>query len=197
MLEALGVPVEDEVVYRMVLRERGLTFAELAERAGRGTRGLRQSLQRLSELGLVSRLAGRPTRYVAARPDTAVEAVIARRQQELAATRQAVQALLAELPADSRHRPDEELEIVFGRDAVAARFQQLQQAARHELLVLDRPPYAQNATEPNPGEVDLLGRGVRLRGIYAPEALEIPGALELVRAAVDAGEGRGSATTCR
>ena len=188
MLEALGVPAEDEAIYRILLRERGLTPAELTERAGRGARALRQSLHRLAELGLVSRLAGRPTRYVAARPDTAVEALIARRQQDLAATRQAAQALLAELPADSRHRPDEELEIVFGRDAVAARFQQLQQTARHELLVLDRPPYAQNPTEPNPGEDDLLGRGVRLRGIYAPEAFEIPGALELVRAAVAAGE---------
>ncbi|NUO55667.1 MAG: LuxR family transcriptional regulator [Hamadaea sp.] len=188
MLEALGVPAEDEALYRMLLRERGLTPAELTERAGRGARAVRQSLHRLAECGLVSRLAGRPTRYVAARPDTAVEALIARRQQELAATRQAAQLLLADLPADRRHRPEEELEIVFGREAVATRFQQLQQSTRHELLVLDRPPYAQNPSEPNPGENDLLSRGVRLRGIYAPEALELPGALRLIRAAVDAGE---------
>jgi sugar-specific transcriptional regulator TrmB/DNA-binding CsgD family transcriptional regulator len=188
MLEALGVPDEDETLYRMLLRERGLTPAELTERSGRGTRAVRQSLHRLAECGLVSRLAGRPTRYVAARPDTAVEALIARRHQELAATRQAAQLLLADLPADRRHRPEEELEIVFGREAVATRFQQLQQSTRRELLVLDRPPYAQNPSEPNPGEDDLLSRGVRLRGIYAPEALELPGALKLIRAAVDAGE---------
>lgn len=188
MLETLGVPPDDEIVYRTLLRERGLTLAELAERTARGPRPLRQTLQRLAELGLVSRLAGRPTRYVAARPDTAVDALVARRQQELLAARQSAQALLAELPAERRHRPEEELEIVFGREAVAVRFHQLQQAARHELLVLDRPPYAQNPQEPNPGEDDLLGRGVRLRGIYAPEAFEIPGALALVRAAVAAGE---------
>ncbi|NUO58500.1 MAG: LuxR family transcriptional regulator, partial [Hamadaea sp.] len=188
MLQALGVGEEDEALYRMLLRERGLTPAELTERSGRGARAVRQSLHRLAECGLVSRLAGRPTRYVAARPDTAVEALIARRQQELAATRQAAQLLLADLPADRRHRPEEELEIVFGREAVATRFQQLQQSTRQELLVLDRPPYAQNPSEPNPGENDLLNRGVRLRGIYAPEALELPGALRLIRAAVDAGE---------
>ncbi|MEV6969251.1 helix-turn-helix domain-containing protein [Hamadaea sp. NPDC051192] len=188
MLEALGVLEEDEALYRVLLRERGLTPTELTERAGRGARAVRQSLHRLAECGLVSRLAGRPIRYVAARPDTAVEALIARRQQELAATRQAAELLLADLPADRRHRPEEELEIVFGREAVATRFQQLQQSTRRELLVLDRPPYAQNPSEPNPGENDLLSRGVRLRGIYAPEALELPGALRLIRAAVDAGE---------
>ncbi|MCP2323844.1 sugar-specific transcriptional regulator TrmB/DNA-binding CsgD family transcriptional regulator [Hamadaea flava] len=188
MLEALGVLEEDEALYRVLLRERGLTPAELTERAGRGARAVRQSLHRLAECGLVSRLAGRPIRYVAARPDTAVEALIARRQQELAATRQAAELLLADLPADRRHRPEEELEIVFGREAVATRFQQLQQSTRRELLVLDRPPYAQNPSEPNPGENDLLSRGVRLRGIYAPEALELPGALRLIRAAVEAGE---------
>ncbi len=188
MLQTLGVPDEDEIIYRQLLRERGLTQAELAERTGRGPRAVRQSLQRLSELGLVSRLAGRPARFLAARPDTAVEALIARRQQELAAARQSAHALLAELPVERRHRPEEELEIVFGREVVAGRFHQLQQSARRELLVLDRPPYAQNPQEPNPGEADLLGRGVRCRGIYAPEALEVPGALELVRAAVQAGE---------
>jgi len=188
LLGALGIPSEDEAVYRTLLHEPALTLAGLAERSRRGPRALRQSIQRLADVGMVSRLAGRPVRFVAARPDTAVEVLIARRQQELAAARTVAQKLLAELPAERRHRPEEELEIVFGRQAVAARFHQLQQAARRELLVLDRPPYAQNPQEPNPGEGDLLGRGVRCRGIYAPEALEIPGALDLIRQAVADGE---------
>ncbi|NUT32689.1 MAG: LuxR family transcriptional regulator [Hamadaea sp.] len=188
MLEALGVAPDDEALYRTLLREPGLTLADLAERVARGPRPVRQTLQRLADFGLISGLPGRPTRYVAARPDTAIEALVARRQQELLTVRQSAQALLAEVPAERRHRPEEELEIVFGRAAVAARFQRLQQTARHELLVLDRPPYAQDPREPNPGEDDLLGRGVRLRGIYAPEAFEIPGALALVTAAVAAGE---------
>jgi sugar-specific transcriptional regulator TrmB/DNA-binding CsgD family transcriptional regulator len=193
LLSALGISGEDEAVYRLLLHEPGLTQAALATRARRGTRSLRQSVQRLADLGLVSRLAGRPTRYMASRPDAAVEALIARRHQELASARTAAQALLAELPVERRHRPEEELEIVFGRSAVAARFLQLHRTAEHELLVLDRPPYAQDPQQPNPGEDDLLGRGVRLRAIYARESLEIPGALDLLRTAVAAGE---EARTC-
>ena len=101
--------------------------------------------------------------------------------------------LLADLPVAGRHSPDEQLEIVFGREAVATRFLQLQQGARDELVVLDRPPYAQDPQQPNPGEDDLLARGVRLRAIYAPEAFEVPGALDLVEAAIAAGE---DARTC-
>jgi sugar-specific transcriptional regulator TrmB/DNA-binding CsgD family transcriptional regulator len=188
LFDVLGISAEDESIYRLLLREPGLTAAELTERAARGPKALRRSLARLAELGLVSLLAGRPGRYAAARPDTAVEVLIARRQQELATARTAAQALLAELPVERRHRPEEQLEIVFGRRAVATRFLQLQQSATDELLVLDRPPYAQDPHEPNPGEDDLLDRGVRLRAIYAPEALEIPGAFDLLRAAVAAGE---------
>ncbi|HEX7744844.1 MAG TPA: hypothetical protein VF462_06245 [Micromonosporaceae bacterium] len=188
LLTALGIPPEDEAVYRLLLRQPAATLGGLAARAGRGTRSLRQSVQRLTDLGLVSQLAGRPARLVAVRPDAAVEVLIARRQQELASARSAAQLLLADMPADRRHRPEEELEIVFGRQAVATRFLQLQQTAQHELLVLDRPPYAQDPQQPNPGENDLLARGVRVRGIYAAEALEIPGALELLREAVAAGE---------
>jgi sugar-specific transcriptional regulator TrmB/DNA-binding CsgD family transcriptional regulator len=193
LLTALGVLPEDEAVYRVLLRQPAVTLAGLATHAGRGTRSLRQSVQRLTDLGLVSLLAGRPTRFIAARPDAAVDSLIARRERELASARNAAQVLLAELPAERRHRPEEELEIVFGRQAVAARFLQLQQTAQRELLVLDRPPYAQDPRQPNPGEDDLLARGVRCRGIYAPEALEVPGALQLIRTAVDAGE---EARTC-
>jgi len=46
----------------------------------------------------------------------------------------------------------------------------LQQEAREEVLGLDRPPYVE--AENNPVEGTALGRGVRYRGVYAPEALE-------------------------
>lgn len=131
LLTALGISVPDEAVYRTLLHQPGLTLAELAARSRRGTRSLRQSVQRLADLGMVSQLAGRPIRFVAARPDAAVEVLIARRQQELASARTAAQALAAELPAHRWHRPEEELEIVFGRQAVVARFLQLQKVAQH------------------------------------------------------------------
>jgi sugar-specific transcriptional regulator TrmB len=188
MLDTLGVSAEDEAAYRALLERPRSTLAELASPAGRGQAALRRSLTRLAELGLVSLVPGRPTRFLAARPDVAVDALVARRTEELERSRAAARLLLADVPVDGRHRPEDQVEIVVGQDAVAAQFRHLQHSAEEEMLVLDRPPYAQNPSEPNPAEDPLLARGVSLRAVYAPEAFEVPGALELTATAVAAGE---------
>jgi hypothetical protein len=187
MLQPLGVSSDAESVYRILLRNPRSTVGELASLAGRSLRWTRVSASTLEALGLVSRLPGRPARLVATPPDMAVEVLVARQETEIAAIRRAATALAADLPVE-HHRPEDQLHIVVGKEAVAAQFMQLQQAATGELRVLDRPPYAQDPAQPNPGESTLLARGVRVRGIYAPEALEVPGALELLRAAVAGGE---------
>ena len=124
----------------------------------------------------------------ATRPDVAVDVLVARKQAELAAVQAQARGLLEELPRDQGAEPQDYLEIVRGREAVAHRFLQLEQTTQVDLLVLDRPPYAQEVTEPNQGELDLLGRGVRCRGIYAPEAIEQPASLRVLQQAVEAGE---------
>jgi DNA-binding NarL/FixJ family response regulator len=54
------------------------------------------------------------------------------------------------------------------------------------MRMLDRPPYALAAT--NPVEPSALRRGVRWRAVYAPEALELPGALDEIHHLVSLGE---------
>ncbi len=186
VLQPLGVPPDAESVYRVLLRNPRQTVTELAGLAGRGARSVRGAVATLESLGLVSRLPGRPARLVATPPDTAVDVLVARRETEIAEIRRAAAALASELPTE--HRPEDQLRIVLGKEAVAAQFLQLQQAATADLRVLDRPPYAQDPQQPNPAENTLLSRGVRVRGIYAPEALEVPGALALLREAVASGE---------
>lgn len=188
VLEPLGVTPDAESVYRILLRHPRSTVSELATLAGRSPRWTRASASTLESLGLVSRLPGRPARLVATPPDTAVDLLVARQETEIAGIRRAASALQAGLPAEQRHRPEDQLRIVFGKEAVAAQFLQLQQAATTDLRVLDRPPYAQDPARPNPGEQPVLARGVRVRGIYAPEALEVPGALEVLREAMANGE---------
>jgi sugar-specific transcriptional regulator TrmB len=188
ILDSLGVSAEDEAAYRALLDLPRCSVTEVAAATGRGTSALARSLHRLADLGLVSQLPGPPTRYLATRPDLAVESLVARRTDEFERSRAAARALLAELPVDRTHRPEDQVEIVVGREAVAGRFRQLQESAREEMLVLDRPPYAQNASEPNPAEDPLLGRGVVLRAVYAPEAFDVPGAFALAQAAIAAGE---------
>jgi sugar-specific transcriptional regulator TrmB len=188
LLQAVGVSAEDELIYRALLRHPRTTLAELARTTGRSVPSLRRAVPRLEQLGLVSRVPGQPPQLVATRPNIAVEALVSRRQEELAQARIAAATLMAELPADEHHRSGDLVTIVHGQQAVAAQFIQLQQGATAEIMVLDRPPYAQDPQAPNPGELEVLRRGVVVRGIYAAEALELPGMLTHTHEAVAAGE---------
>lgn len=188
MLDVLGVGRDDELLYRHLLHHPSSSLEDLRILVGRTPTSVRKALTRLAGHGLVNQVPGRPVRYVATRPDIAVDALAATREEQFERSRTAARALLAELPVDRRHRPEEQVEIIVDRDAVASRFRQLQHSVEHEILVLDRPPYAQDTSEPNPGENPLLSRGVKLRGIYAPESFEIPGAFALTQQAMAAGE---------
>lgn len=188
VLSAVGVDADDEQVYRDLLHRPCVTLPELAAHTGRSTAVLRRACFRLEALGLVSRLTGRPTRFLPTRPDIAVAALISRRQEELAQARLASLALLAEASPPKHQSPEELVEVLQTRAAVALRFTQLQQTATDEILVLDRPPYAQDPSQQNVDELERLARGVRVRGIYDVSALEIPGKLRLAQEAAASGE---------
>ena len=188
MLEALGVRDEDEAVYRELLSRTQAGVDELAEVVDDDALHVEAALTRLEELGLVSRLPGQPLRVRAARPDVAVDVLVSRRQEELARAQLAARDLLAVMPAEERHRPEDIVEVLVGQPAIAARFEQLITGTREELMVFDRPPYVADAQRSDTSVTALLGEGVTVRGIYAPEALELPGALEAAQEAVRAGE---------
>ncbi len=188
MLEALGVRDEDEAVYRELLSRTQAGVDELAEGIDDDALRVEAALTRLEDLGLVSRLPGQPLRVRAARPDVAVDVLVSRRQEELARAQLAARDLLSVMPAEERHRPEDIVEVLVGRPAIAARFEQLITGTREELMVFDRPPYVADAQRSDTSVTTLLGEGVTVRGIYAPEALELPGALEAAQEAVRAGE---------
>ncbi len=188
MLEAIGVRPDDEAVYREVLSRPEAEIGGLAAALGRDSADISRSLTSLEELGLVHRLPGRPVRLRAARPDVAVDALVNRRREELARTQLAARNLLAEMPAEERHRPEDIVEVLVGRPAIAARFDQLLDTTRHELMVLNRPPYVADPNNSDHAVRRLLREGVTVRGIYAPEALELHGALEELEDAFRAGE---------
>ncbi|GLW11287.1 transcriptional regulator [Microtetraspora sp. NBRC 13810] len=187
-LAAVGVDAEDERLYRDLLHRPRATLPELAAHTGRTTVALRRAFSRLEAQGLVSRMAGRPVRFLPTRPDVAVAALISRREEGLAQARLAALALLAETPRAENQAPEELVEVVQGQAAVVQRFTQLQQTATEELLVLDRPPYAQDPAQQNDTEIERLAHGLQVRGIYDVSALAIPGKLRLAQEAVAAGE---------
>ena len=188
MLEVLGVSADDERIYRSLLRQPGISAVELGRAVGRRPDSVRLAVDRLESVGLVTRV-GCSDGLQATRPDVAVDVLVARKQAELAA----VQAQAREPARGAAAGPGLRNRRTTWRSCAAGRRWRIassscEQTTQVELLVLDRPPYAQEVTEPNQGELDLLGRGVRCRGIYAPEAIEQPASLRVLQQSVEAGE---------
>jgi Bacterial regulatory proteins, luxR family len=175
-------------VYRALLAAPARTTPELARAMDRSERVTRRAVGELEELGLVSRLPGRPVRLSPARPDTAIDLLVARRRTELEAVQRNARALAREMTEQHQQQPDELFEILVGQQAVADRFTQLIGGCERELMVFDRPPYA---TDVPSAEEEVSGRlreHLVVRGLYAPESLEYPGALAAAMRAVEHGE---------
>ncbi len=190
MLEAAGVSVFEEEVYRALVRAGPATVAELPDPTQAGPHQVRAALRALETRGLVSRTPGGEGRYLAAPPDVALEALILQRERDLHLARLGLADLTAEYQAVTGiRRPAELVEVVTGTSAIQMRFQQLQLSARSEVKIFDLPPYTstENARA-NPVEIEQLGRGVRYRAVYDASALEGREAMDAVRPHLLAGE---------
>lgn len=188
MLESVGVERPDEEAYRALLTASGCGIPELAKLLDRDEREVAASVDRLEALGLLTTTSDHPVRLLPTRPDVAVDALVAVRRAELDRVRAEARVLLSELHAQEQHRPENLVEVVVGQEAIAARFAQLLNGTRDELLVLDRPPYASKTGESEPRVRGLLSDGVVVRGIYSPDSLDRPGGVDEAYSAADAGE---------
>ncbi|MFB4282189.1 helix-turn-helix domain-containing protein [Nonomuraea sp. MTCD27] len=188
LLEGLGVTVAEETSYRALLRHGPATLSELAAETGSSAAAIRRMLPRLEDLGLISRVAGRPLRLVATPPNVAIDILVARRQEELTHSRAAAALLATEVAERSGPHPEEVLEVVTGRDAVARRYLQLERNATREMLVLVHPPYAVDISDDQENRQRAARQGAPTRGIYSPLAFEHPGMLAHTRRAIADGE---------
>ena len=84
MLGGVGVDESEEHLYRTLIRLGTATVADLAAAADADEAPLRVTLAALEEKGLASRAPGPVERFVPAPPDVAVEALAARRSEEIA-----------------------------------------------------------------------------------------------------------------
>lgn len=193
MLGALGISDFDDRVYRAYLAKPDRTAREIAEYLGTTPSRIRHAVARLVELGMLRR--ERHGEYRPVSPRTALSALVAKRRADseaaLAAVGDAVDDLASEYRASRlQGDPTELVEVITGEAAVTLRVAELTQSMRTHFWVLDRPPYLgpytveleQNFT------MDLLGRGLDIRSVYTPEALEQPGRFELITRLANLGE---------
>jgi sugar-specific transcriptional regulator TrmB/DNA-binding CsgD family transcriptional regulator len=186
MLRAVGVSEFDEQVYRALLRNPDITPADVAAGLGATVRRVNAALIRLTEVGLVRRDGG----YTPNNPETALTALLRRRETELDTIRNTMPDLAQDYRAGSltAHRA-QLVELVTGVDEIAGRSIEVYQSAQREVLAFERPPYAvPRDFDEVATEAPILERGVSLRVIYSAEALEADGKLDIVRALVALGE---------
>ncbi|MGW4204135.1 helix-turn-helix domain-containing protein [Streptomyces sp. NPDC004726] len=175
-LAALGVPADDEFLYRTLLTRPRATVAELAAATGWDTARIRRRTRSLEKRGLLTRVPSRPVRFSPAPPDVAIEVLALQRQEEIERAR-LVAASLTDDFRSARQYADggPALQILTDREAVAQRFFEMQRSTRDEMLVLDRPPCAvQSALHQTALQRESLKRGVRHRTIYDHGSLESP-----------------------
>lgn len=173
MLDIIGLRDVDVEVYAAFAGARPRTLTELSGETGLSSQRLTPILRGLVEKGLLTRFPGTPRTYAPIRPEIAIEALLRRKDQELAGARLVADQLRDRFGAAGGRRPADLVEVVSGNDLIAERADQLLRSARHEVVFVDKPPYAQSPSVLHPAERDLLARRVRFRGIYDRTALEL------------------------
>ncbi|MGW4825788.1 helix-turn-helix domain-containing protein [Streptomyces sp. NPDC004227] len=138
-----------------------------------------RALARLAARGMVSRLPGRPIRYLAVPPDAAIGELIGAAESGLRQARDAAQRLMETHRAAARYiHPEESLEVLVGRDAIGRRVAHMEDSAGIQVRGFDKPPYV----SPPGGNLDeerrRLRQGIQYRVIYTRDAVAWPGRLQ-------------------
>lgn len=175
LLEAAGLDEFEERVYLALLSRQGMTPADVATQHGLSDRRARFVLDALEEKGLIGRSAMKPLRYVPAPPDTAIEALLRHRRDELDGARKAVGQLseLFRRGTPVERAPGDLVQLVRGHSAVAQRLTQVLLTAQREVVALGKAPLDTPSDDYIELKLSLLERGVRTRTVYEVAALGV------------------------
>jgi DNA-binding CsgD family transcriptional regulator/DNA-binding MarR family transcriptional regulator len=195
MWETVGIPESEARVYEALIPQAHATVDALAGRVNFTTVKTAGALASLIRRGLVTRMPGRPARYVAVEPSLAGSVLIAKKEHELRQLQQHLNRLEEtfhiEAPAGGAGGP---VEVIEGAPKIWRTFVRVQRSARRAVRGFDKPPYFVPAGEhgdegPNLEERRLLAAGaVTYRVVYDQEAVAFPGRLENIRDGIRSGE---------
>lgn len=188
----LGLTGYEASAYVALTRRGRATAAEVARLADLPRQRVYDVLDHLVGRGFATVLAGRPARYTAVAPEDAVGRLLSDQRSDLERLeREAAEvvALLTPTFSDGRtlDEPLDYVEVLRDPAAIGARFAELEAAAKQEILVFTKPPYAVEPAE-NLAGLELLERGVEARSLYERSVYEDPAVVEAVRTFVAAGE---------
>ena len=189
----IGMSRPEEAVYLGLCRSGTTSVADLAQLLALDSESVLRALLGLRIRGLVRGPEVMESDvWTPVAPDLALERVLAQRERSERTAREEMTRLL-----DGYHRERGRLdpqtaglvEVVTGREAIAEVWYSLQSGARESVDVFDKAPWVQGEEieAPDP-EIEMLGRGVKARGVYERASLLLPGMLEQAQALIAAGE---------
>jgi sugar-specific transcriptional regulator TrmB/DNA-binding CsgD family transcriptional regulator len=184
-LEVLGISELEERAYSALLAHPASTVDALAMLLSTSSRKTQHLLDQLEEKGLASRSPERPRRYIASAPKLAVEALISQRQVMLELARSTIPELAKRVAYDkSASERENVVELITNKAALGQIFSQIHLTTENEIVVFQRPPILHTTPE------ELIGvrKALRIRTVSDSAFLSSPGAMDLIRRDVVAGE---------
>jgi HTH-type transcriptional regulator, sugar sensing transcriptional regulator len=190
-LTRLGLTSYEAKAYIALTRRGSSTAAEVARLARVPRQRIYDVLASLVGKGLATSKPGTVVKYAATAPDTALEHLLADRRQELAELEQAAGQMVEQLSpafeAGQAHTdPLDYIEVLRDRRAINARFGELQEGIKDEILVFTKPPYATPVESETKG-VEVV-KSHEARSIYEFSIFDTERSVEGVRRFVAAGE---------
>ncbi|MGP3914536.1 hypothetical protein [Nonomuraea sp. 10N515B] len=177
MLEALGLTVGEDAVYRFLI-DGPRALPDLAAALDRPLASVEKDVVTLIGRGLVSRLPDPSLRYVAAPPAVALGGLLTARREELRTAELAIAALAEQHRMAATDRAAGDLiEVVTGVEAVRQRFLQIQAAARKRVRSFSTAPFVAVPPGANPAENQAVDRGVEYLVVVEREVMAGPGAV--------------------
>ena len=190
MLEVIGLTPSEEAVYLALLSLPPVTVSDTYRACAElDHAAVRAALTSLAERGLLTRVSQAPRRYIPVAPETVLGIQLLQREEELNRAR----AIVADLTQRYRAIPhqtsvDGLVDVVTGKRRTLQRWFSSLRTAAHQVRVLDRPPFEHNTPNPNPAELDVLKRGVKVRVVYDESGVRTPKVIARRRAEIAAGE---------
>jgi sugar-specific transcriptional regulator TrmB len=180
LLTELGLTVNEARVYLALLRFfDSPTAAEAATAAGVPRPKVYEALQALEGRGFSKSIGGRIRRFVPVEPESALTGWLGHREHERAEMserdRIRVEKLGRLLPAPASGAAAQVTDFIgaiSGQVPTTEALDDLVSRTRRTLDVMLQPPFVQPRPRWNVMEVEALERGVQVRAIYTPQALE-------------------------
>jgi hypothetical protein len=122
-------------------------------------------------------------------PQSALEGLLGRREEELRQPWAALSSLSERYRAVPRHSGTGELaEIVTGTCPTLRRWRSSLGSARCQVRLLSWPPFETESSGPTPGELEVLRKGIPVRVLYDDSGIRDPASIARCRAGIAAGE---------